>query len=79
MTTVQAILAAAERLSPFEQLEIIQTLSRTLQHHYRSIEAPKQATPRVLGLHAGNISMSRDFGDELPESFWLGETHESAA
>jgi hypothetical protein len=28
---------------------------------------------RVLGLHAGNYSISADFDDPLPDSFWLGE------
>jgi hypothetical protein len=28
---------------------------------------------RVLGLHAGNYSISDDFDDPLPDSFWLGE------
>jgi hypothetical protein len=28
---------------------------------------------RVLGLHAGNYSISEDFDDPLPDSFWLGE------
>ena len=28
--------------------------------------------PRVAGLHAGAISVSDDFDQELPEEFWLG-------
>ncbi len=29
--------------------------------------------PRVLGLHAGMGSISPDFNDPLPDSFWFGE------
>jgi hypothetical protein len=28
--------------------------------------------PRVLGLHAGMISIADDFDDQLPDEFWLG-------
>lgn len=28
---------------------------------------------RVLGLREGQVWMSDDFDDELPDSFWLGE------
>jgi hypothetical protein len=30
--------------------------------------------PRVLGLHKGMGTMSEDFNDPLPDSFWLGES-----
>lgn len=32
--------------------------------------------PRILGMHAhlGKAWMSDDFRDELPDSFWLGES-----
>ena len=30
-------------------------------------------TPRIAGLHKGEIWMSEDFNDSLPDEFWLGE------
>jgi len=33
-TTVQAVVAAAQQLSPIEQLEVIQALTRVLQQRY---------------------------------------------
>ncbi|WP_295617464.1 hypothetical protein [Chamaesiphon sp. GL140_3_metabinner_50] len=30
--------------------------------------------PRVFGQYQGRISMSEDFDDPLPDSFWLGES-----
>lgn len=80
MTTVQDIIEAAEQLAPVDQLEIIQTLSRALQLRYQ--QAAKSETTgqeRVFGLHAGKISISDDFGDELPDNFWLGERDEPIA
>ena len=33
----------------------------------------QSSTPRVPGLHKGEIWMSEDFNDSLPDEFWLGE------
>ena len=35
--------------------------------------SPFTTGPRILGLHQGMVSMSDDFDEPLPESFWLGE------
>ena len=29
--------------------------------------------PRIPGLHQGQVWMSEDFNDSLPDSFWLGD------
>jgi hypothetical protein len=44
-------------------------------------ESPRTTGPRILGLHQGMVSMSDDFDEPLPESFWLGEDagHEASA
>ena len=34
---------------------------------------PKVKNSRVAGLHEGQVWMSDDFDDPLPDSFWLGE------
>ena len=31
------------------------------------------SSPRVADLHQGQIWMSEDFNDALPDEFWLGE------
>lgn len=39
-----------------------------------TVESQETDIPyRIPGLHAGLISMSDDFDDPLPDSFWLGE------
>lgn len=30
-------------------------------------------SPRIPGLHQGQIWMSEDFNDSLPDEFWLGD------
>ena len=34
---------------------------------------PAPSKKRVFGLHRGQIWVSDDFDDELPDEFWLGE------
>ena len=36
--------------------------------------APFIGKPRIAGLHAGAIWVSDDFGQELPEDFWIGNS-----
>lgn len=73
MTTIQDVLTAAEQLTPVEQLEVIQALSRSLQHRYASQNSASSLPGRrILGLDTGRVWMSDDFDAELPDSFWLG-------
>lgn len=37
------------------------------------VESDGQTEPRVLGLHQGMVTMSEDFDEPLPDSFWLGK------
>jgi hypothetical protein len=34
---------------------------------------PTPNKPRVAGLHAGQMVVSDDFDDPLPDEFWLGD------
>lgn len=81
MTTVDDVIAVARQLSPAEQLEIIQALSRALQQHAEAAVRPSNTASRerVLGLHQGQVWVSDDFNDELPDEFWFGDNNESAA
>lgn len=38
-----------------------------------NIVASKQGSQRVPGLHNGQVWMSEDFNEPLPDKFWLGE------
>lgn len=51
-TTVQAVVAAAQRLSPTEQLEVIQALTRALQQRYMRSEDPSVDTRPAIALPA---------------------------
>jgi hypothetical protein len=80
MTTVHDVLMIATQLTPVEQLEVIQALSRVLQQQYaEKSSGASVSSPRILGLHAGKIWVSDDFDAELPDEFWLGSNDELAA
>jgi hypothetical protein len=39
----------------------------------RHLESERSTSPRIPGLHQGQIWMSEDFNEPLPDEFWLGE------
>jgi hypothetical protein len=51
-TTVQTVVAAAQELSPTEQLEVIQALTRVLQQRYLGTIAPSGADTPTHALPA---------------------------
>ncbi|BAU12683.1 unknown protein [Leptolyngbya sp. NIES-3755] len=68
--TALQVLAPEQRQQAFAFIEFL----------YQSQQATPQQQPiapkkqRVFGQYAGKISMSEDFDDPLPDSFWLGES-----
>lgn len=50
----------------------LQLLTNSILTKQKPVEAFKQ--PRVFGQYQGRISMSEDFDEPLPDSFWLGES-----
>lgn len=70
-----------ERVSAGEEIVIArdgQPIARLLppESNGNGITGNGEQTPRgerILGLNRGEISMSEDFDDPLPDEFWLGE------
>lgn len=74
MSDLQSLMRAVDTLTVDE---VKQLYAYILETRTQFVEAPAAiAEKRVLGLHAhlGKAWMSDDFGDELPDSFWLGES-----
>ena len=69
-TTVQAVVAAAQELSPTEQLEVIQALTRVLQQQYPNAPArPSVADNTTIRLPATvRWSRCRPAGGVSPHS-----------
>ena len=52
-------------------LEVLSFIRSLQNKSVRSSE--KLSFERVAGLHSGQIWMSDDFNDPLPDEFWLGD------
>jgi hypothetical protein len=76
MADLDMLFDSVDKLTPEE---IKQLYTYILEHHVQFTKGEQQSVeplkPRVLGLHAhlDEAWMSDDFGDELPDAFWLGE------
>lgn len=55
----------------FEGAEIILAQNNQPLARLTPIDAP--SAPRIPGLHAGQVWMSEDFCEPLPETFWTGD------
>ncbi len=78
MADLQELIRAVDALSAEElkqlYLHIVETRVQFSDTQPDTAQLPSRA--RVLGLHAhlGKAWLSDDFNDELPDSFWLGES-----
>lgn len=56
---------------PANQIAEVANFAEFLQAKYKKqIRAIENDKPRILGLNRGQIWMSEDFADPLPEEFW---------
>ncbi len=68
MADFQTVLQVVDTLSDDEKQRLLKYLQG--QH----IEGkPLKVTGRILDLHRGAVTMSDDFDEELPDSFWLDD------
>ena len=68
MADFQTVLQVVDTLSDDEKQRLLKHLQRGLGE-----EKAPEVTQRVLDLHPGAATMSDDFDEELPDSFWLDE------
>lgn len=67
-----ALIAKLQSLSPEQQQTLLDFAEFLAQRHIQA-QQTQQAQQRVLGLNQGEISMSEDFNEPLPDEFWTGE------
>ena len=65
----KALIAKLQTLSPEQQQTLLDFAEFLAQKHTQ----PQPVQQRVLGLNQGEIWMSEDFNDPLPEEFWTDE------
>ncbi len=70
LDTTSELIAKLQTLSPEQQQQVLDFVEFLAQKYPQIQEQPKK---RVMGLHKGEIWMSDDFNDPLPDEFWFGE------
>lgn len=74
LNIAEALVSKLQNLSPEQQQTVLDFAEFLLQRHTQSQPVQTQpAQQRVLGLHQGEIWMSEDFNEPLPDEFWMGE------
>jgi mRNA-degrading endonuclease RelE of RelBE toxin-antitoxin system len=68
--TNSELIIKLQTLPPEQQQQVLDFVEFLVQKYVQPPEKPKK---RVLGLHKGQIWMSNDFNEPLPDEFWLGE------
>ncbi|MEO1433082.1 MAG: DUF2281 domain-containing protein [Cyanobacteria bacterium J06633_8] len=72
--TANILVNKLQKLPPEQQQQVadfIEFLEQKYIQHQSNQEQPAQQ--RVLGLNQGEIWMSEDFNEPLPDEFWMGE------
>lgn len=71
LDTTSEIVAQLQTLAPEQQQQVLDFVEFLAQKYVIvPQEVPKQ---RVMDLFKGQIWMSDDFNDPLPDEFWMGE------
>ena len=69
-----ALIAKLQNLPPEQQQTLLDFAEFLVQKNIQSQATPTQAVQqRVPDLNRGEIWMSDDFNDPLPDEFWMGE------
>ncbi len=69
LNITETLIAQLQTLPP-EQQQMVIDFVEFLAHKHAQSQPEKQ---RVLGLNQGEIWISEDFNDPLPDEFWTGE------
>jgi len=75
---VEELLGKLQKLMPDQQQQVLAFVEFLLWQRVQSIQQPMgvdvvplTSKPRVFGQYQGQIWMSDDFNDPLPDEFWL--------
>jgi Protein of unknown function (DUF2281) len=74
LNIAEALISKLQSLPPEQQQTLLDFAEFLVQRHTQPQQV--QAEPiqqRVLGLNQGEIWMSEDFNEPLPDEFWMGE------
>lgn len=74
----EALLKVLQKLTPDRQKQVFDFAEFLVQRQEKengslTNAVDSQPRPRLLGLHTGQVWISEDFDEPLPDEFWLGE------
>jgi hypothetical protein len=71
MTTLEMIVSELNSV-PKPLLEEVLSFIRSAKN--KNMQSPKKSNfQRIAGLHEGQVWISDDFNDSLPDEFWFGD------
>jgi len=69
VNNTEEIIAKLQNLPPQQQQQVVDFIEFLGQKYIQ----PEPVKKRVLGLNKGQVWMSDDFNEPLPDEFWTGE------
>jgi hypothetical protein len=70
LATISPALDKLEKLSLDEQQQVVDLI----EYLFIQKQQKQSRAKRILGLNSGQIKISEDFDQPLPDEFWLGES-----
>ncbi|MEA5507142.1 DUF2281 domain-containing protein [Halotia wernerae UHCC 0503] len=70
VNTTSELIAKLQTLAPEQQQQVLDFVEFLAQKYVQPEQPPQK---RIPDLNKGEIWMSDDFNDPLPDEFWLGE------
>ncbi len=74
MLVPESVITDLELLSGEQRQQVFDFVAFLAQQRTIVKDLDLSKHPRVFGQYHGRISMSEDFEEPLPDSFWLGES-----
>ena len=71
--TTSELIAKLQTLPPDKLQQVLDFVEFLAQKYTQPPEVQEPPQQRIPDLNKGEISMSDDFNDPLPDEFWLGE------
>ncbi|ALF54351.1 hypothetical protein ACX27_18320 [Nostoc piscinale CENA21] len=71
--TTSELIAKLQTLAPEQQQQVLDFVEFLMQKYAQPEKNQETPQQRILGLNEGQIWMSDDFNDPLPDEFWMGE------
>lgn len=71
--TTSELISKLQTLAPEQQQQVLDFVEFLVQKYAHPEETSQPPQQRIPDLNRGEIWMSYDFNDPLPDEFWMGE------